>query len=612
MEIHFDADGALKVESRHPHMSIPLSRGRKVLIEGGVYGVSPRGLKALFERHAPEEAARRFEGDFIGVLVDGRGATVFADALNRTEIYYARCGRVWSASTDLEKVIRSLDRIDYDQAALSNYFAVYGGYAPKRMTFYREVRRLGVGESLRLSRAESGVRGVPFRPERTGNFANGEHEEYARDFEDAVRIRSSKRMNWVFLSSGWDSTGILAMLVKLHGPSKVRGVIGRMDYSRRAGTINQFELDRARKFAAYYGIRLDVVPLDLRGQDAVEYLERSRALMRRQHLYTLAGYNFFRLTDFILKNGGPEDPVFSGEISDGAHNLGFSQYATILDHPDLGFREYSDKMASYLFSPSFFKRVLAGDYKDDAIYGLLRARAGASRFDDEKPLDERQRRLKFVASLFLRGHRLPFYSLRNSKVLTARGVRALEDEVASGYLAEAAEKMEPETLYAWFLRLYNSFHWQGSTARMFGTRLALEGRKARLPYWDSRLQSFLSRMPEDWGRGLELRPTKYPLKWTLANRVDYPMELQTGPHSYLYDVNPRFNHASEVLFASRLAPHFKSLLKDRPYEQILSRETFDLDYLARLVKDYRAGVEFGGQERNDLMSLTVLSLVGWY
>ena len=35
----------------------------------------------------------------------------------------------------------------------------------------------------------------------------------------------------------------------------------------------------------------------------------------------------------------------AGEISDGVHNFGFSQFLTIF-HPSLEFREYADKMAS--------------------------------------------------------------------------------------------------------------------------------------------------------------------------------------------------------------------------------------------------------------------------
>jgi hypothetical protein len=32
----------------------------------------------------------------------------------------------------------------------------------------------------------------------------------------------------------------------------------------------------------------------------------------------------------------------------------------------------------------------------------------------------------------------------------------------TAYLAPAASAMTADTLYSWYLHLYNSFHWQGS------------------------------------------------------------------------------------------------------------------------------------------------------
>ena len=59
------------------------------------------------------------------------------------------------------------------------------------------------------------------------------------------------------------------------------------------------------------------------------------------------------------------------QVSDGAHNLGFSQYATIF-HPVSEFREYSDKMASYLFGKNFFKNIINKNEKNDVIFDLLK------------------------------------------------------------------------------------------------------------------------------------------------------------------------------------------------------------------------------------------------
>ncbi len=180
-------------------------------------------------------------------------------------------------------------------------------------------------------------------------------------------------------------------------------------------------------------------------------------------------------------------------------------------------------------------------------------------------------------------------------------------------LKEVAEKLEPETVYSCILYLYNSYFWQGSTERcMTAGILDLMGKTITSPYWDGRLQRFLSEMPEDWGRGLELKPTKYPLKWMLQNAIDYPLHLQTGPHSYLYDVNPQFSHTSEFLFGSHFRTYLQDLLKDFPYEEVLNPSHFNLRYINSLVKNYTSGKEFGGQRMNDLLPIVNLCLVGWY
>src|SRR5207237_976636 len=115
-----------------------------------------------------------------------------------------------------------------------------------------------------------------------------------------------------------------------------------------------------------------------------------------------------------------------------------SQYVTIF-HPTLAFREYSDKMASYLFGPTFFGLFLSDQFEDDPIYRLFRARAGAAHFDPPAK-DPVARRRQFLASFFLRGARIP---LRDAGVVRARPrlqpdeVSAEVDAAAPGGLSDA-------------------------------------------------------------------------------------------------------------------------------------------------------------------------------
>jgi len=616
----------LLVLSEKDCREVSLQNHEKLIVWGRIYAVLQKNgkyrpvsldsnwdsiIKNVFKESSFEDAIRKIEGDYVGCLIKKEeNAVIFGDSFNRKDVFYSLSREGLSAATSLPSVIRE-DKKAYDQAALANILSVFGMYAPKKHTMYKHVRRLGVGECLVLRDGKVRTEKLPFSPLKVGNYGKRELEEYARLLEDAVRIRGSDECNWIYLSSGWDSTSLLALLVKIYGASRVKAVIGEMKYAERSGTINRFEIDRAKKFADYYSVDLDVVPLDYTTKESIKKLEKIRHYFKDNHIY--GGFNFYLLSEHVRRKGSPNDSVFCGEISDGAHNLGFSQFTTIHEHPIMEFREYSDKMASYLFGPTFFKSILDGTYSQDAVYKLLRSRLSGHAFENgHYPLNEYERKAKFISSFFLRNRRIPFYDLKNIPSLTVKGARMYESEMFNTYLKECADRIKPETIYSWILHLYNSFHWQGSTVKAIHETANYNDIKLNMPYWDLRLQQFLSKMPENWGRGLELRPTKYPLKCMLENKVDYPAHLQVGPHSYIYDVNPNFSLAAEMLYGSAFVPYFQEMLESYPFENVLDARYFNLNYYRKLTDDYVAGVELLGQQLSDLFSLAWFCWIGWY
>lgn len=549
------------------------------------------------------------EGRFLLVRVDAGGSCeVTCDRYGQAECYYQRVGDGVVLATALDLLPISQGPVRFDQTALAHAFTVYGYRPPKRHTFYEGVRRVGVREIARCENGMCEVRTVPIRLPCAAEYGRRELREYADTLLAAIDVRSSHDGNVVYLSSGWDSTAILGCLVKLRGARHVRAVIGRMHYATRSGIINQFEIDRARAVADYYGVRLDIVELDYhqRGQALIEQLQ---PLGRSQMLSSMTYFNHSLLAQSVADTGGG-DAVFAGEISDGAHNLGFSQFVTIF-HPVLDFREYSDKMLGYTFGPTFLKQVQAGTFRDDAVYDLLRRRIGSVQFD-EPAADPAGVARQFLSSFFLRSARFPLVSLRNGSILTDAGRERYAAEMEAAYLAEPAAALTPETMYAWYLHLYNSFHWQGGTVATLGYTADTYQLPMHIPFWDSRLQEFLSAMPESWGRGLELKPTKYPLKWALEHVIDYPMHLQVGPHSYLYDVDPSFSHAAEFIYGSGLGPHLKRIVAKRQYREVLSPDVFNLDHFDRIVTRWLEGAEVRGAELNDLTSIVLCSASGWY
>lgn len=548
------------------------------------------------------------EGRFIAIrLGPDNACEVFCDRYGQRDLYYQTFEDGFVLASDLSLLPFKDTKVAYDPVAVAHSIYIYGFRPAKRHTFYKGVQRLGVGESARwennhLSLEADSPPIVPFQ-----EYGKRDLSRYSELLLEAVAKRSSPHGNIVYLSSGWDSTALLACLVKLHGAKKVRALISRLTMSQQTGLTNPFEVERARKFTDYFGVSLETVDADW-SQRGPDILERLQPMMRSHMFSGMSLYNWIVMAEYVAKTSHGE-AVFSGEISDGAHNLGFSQFTTFF-HPVLEFREYSDKMSSYLFGPTFLQSLQEGTFEKDVIYNLLKQKYKNGIFDlpCRKPVECAR---QLLASFFLRDIRIPLWSLKNNRALTEWGRQLYAEEMESIYIPAADEALTPETLYSWYLHLYNSFHWQGGTVSTLGATAEEYGFEMHLPFWDSRLQGFLAAMPESWGRGLEIRPTKYPLKWMLENVVDYPLHFQTGPHSYLYDIHPNFNHAAEFVFRSSFTPLIQKALQQRRYQALLSPEVFDYGYFDQVVDHYLKGQEVVS-ERNDLASLAFLSLTGWY
>ena len=136
--------------------------------------------------------------------------------------------------------------------------------------------------------------------------------------------------------------------------------------------------------------------------------------------------------------------------------------------------------------------------------------------------------------------------------------------------------------------------------------------KCRLPFLDIKLINFLSFMPESWGRGLDFRNTKFPLKWMLKNKIDYPYHLQEGSHAYIYDEDPSFSHLAEVVYGSSWNEVFKKSLNDGKFINLLDDKIFNMSYINEITSEFNLDKEVRGQRMTDLFALCVHSAVGLY
>jgi hypothetical protein len=526
------------------------------------------------------------------------------------DVYYQKLDNTVYISSSLDLLPVSKIGSEFDQVGIAHSLIVYGSRPAKKHTLYKDVQRLGVSEGIHLENENIAILKRSYKILKTKNFIDNDLNRYTEYFLEAIRARASENGNVVYLSSGWDSTSILGSLVHLFGKKKTRCVIGRMQYSDRSGVINQFEIDRARSIAEYYDVKLDIIEFDYRnnGEDILNNLKN---LFRSHNFANMTGFNHWLLAEAVAKTTNGSEVIFAGEMSDGAHNLGFSQYATIFHPSSFDFREYSDKMLSYLHGPTFFNEVHKGAQNQDPIWQIFKERGKNTIFDDIIS-DKSAINIQFLSSFFLRSGRMPFYSIKNSKILTEYGQNNFLKESEEFYLNDYAKNLTSENLYATYLHLYNTFHWQGSTVSTLEYTADYHGLNCVLPFNDKSIIDFLSEMPETWGRGLDFNPTKYPLKWMLKNKINYPIHLQKGPHSYTYDIIPDFSLIGEIMNSSSFKPIFIEALQNKMFLNKIDSDWFDNTYINSIVNNYITGKEIKGQELNEVSALALQSAIGLY
>lgn len=593
--------------------------GDKFFLLGAVVGVrqadgmlSPASsVKLETERLESFSRIPEVEGRYVLVKVTPGGACeVWTDQFGRIDVYWQVVDRAIIVGTSLAMLPISESGGTKDNVGLAHSLTVYGSRPAKQHTLYKGVQRLGVNQGIRVSGGKHELLTRPFKAANTSSYGERDLHRYTDLFLESLRARASTDGNVVYLSSGWDSTSILAGLVHLFGNRRVRAVIGRMQYSDRSGVINQFEIDRAHAIANYFGVRLDIIELDYR-TSAPSVLDRLRDLFRSQQFANLTGFNHWLLAEGAAKTANGDETIFAGEMSDGAHNLGFSQFMSIFHPASIEFREYGDKMASYLFGPTFLGQLQNGAHEQDPIWQIFKQRNTNTKFDQVATGDQAITQ-QLLASFFLRGGRMPLHSLNNTPMLTADGRANYAKESERVYLEDISGQVNKDNLYGWYLHLYNSFHWQGATVATLEHTAEAHGLRIVSPFHDSAVIDFLSAMPETWGRGLDLNSTKYPLKWMLRNRIDYPYHLQAGPHAYIYDVNPTFTLLGEILHASSFKGIFNEALKAGNFVGALDASIFDRSYIDGIVGRYLKGEELKGQDMKDLSVLAMHSAIGIY
>ena len=588
---------------------------KKYFIIGNINGYYDKDLilhkfsQKLLPKFVKDNLISKLDGRFMIIQIENEKIEIFCDCFSRYEIYYKFGGSNILISNNLNIFFNKRENSKkIDTVSLSHSLSIYGNRPFKGDTIFKKVKRLMLNQNIKINNNKFKIIDKKFKPESINkNFNIKDAKEYSIAFLKTLKIKSSTKLNIVYMSSGWDSSAILAGLVKIHGSKKIQCVIGRMKFSEKL-IANGFEISRAKKICNFFGVKLHITDFNyyknnvLRDKNLISFLKDNQ-------LASITSINHYVLSKFVKKKFGTKCNVFCGEISDGAHNLGFSQYTAIFHPTSYDFREYSDKMNSYLFGPTFLNFVYKNsNLEKDPIFSIFKKNNPYLKFDklgkSKKSIDE-----SLLSSFFLRPTRIPFVSKENLKFLTNKGKSLYQNEMIDKISKIIKINLNIKNHYSIILYLYNFFHWQGSTVLSFEKTCDYFGHVGHLPFLDQKIFKILSQMPEKYGRGLDFNNTKFLLKNMLKNSIKYPMHLQEGPHSYLYDVNPNFNHNYEIIYNSSMKKTFEEKLKKGTFISRLDKKYFDRKYIDKLRKDFLNGKKTSGQQLVDLFALSLHELV---
>jgi asparagine synthetase B (glutamine-hydrolysing) len=551
----------------------------------------PSIITSLVRNHGIDCLAKHLEGSYVCCWADlsGSKAGFFGDNLNRVPTYYSKQGDSISISTDLKDLASK--RRGLDQFSLYSYLLL--GYSAARDTFYSGVKRLASDEFFVISNE-----GIDLKLERSPikieAYSQKDLYRYDDIFTNAVDSRAATN-NVVMNSGGWDSTSILYKLTESQPKGAVSAAV--FDVVLPDGqSFNSYEVDKATRIGKYYGIQTERAEIDYSDQSLIDYWISHLDVLRNTHTYFWLHH--LKIGDMIGTTAKSGTRVFNGEASDSIHNFGFSQFVSV-NYDNMQLREIADKGKSYLYGPSFFEGIDNQQNPEDKIYNFFKSYYGKEKFVDTESLTSNERRKSYFEAFMLSYPRIPFAKWQ---IEVARD--SLQHDFASfmnaEYFSDMVEQCRPETLYYWLLQLYRRFHFNSYQIGI--TQVALQPHQLHcaMPFLDSQLLDYMYRMPEDWGRGLELRTTKYPLRFLAEHKWRMPLDIlmEKGPHSYIAEGDRRWSYSGgtwniycEIMYKSVLSNYFKSVFQATKVEEIFDSTLFDVDKLRSIVEGYVAGEE---------------------
>ena len=131
----------------------------------------------------------------------------------------------------------------------------YSTRPAKKDTIFQNIKRLGLSEKIILKKTKLNIFTNFFLPNNSENYSDDKIEDYFEIFKNYLKNNDSEKNKIIFMSSGFDSSFLTALLTKLFNRKNIFGVTCMHKFNSRSGVYNRFEVERVKKLSNYYGIK---------------------------------------------------------------------------------------------------------------------------------------------------------------------------------------------------------------------------------------------------------------------------------------------------------------------------------------------------------------------
>ena len=193
------------------------------------------------------------EGRFVIIASFKSETYVLLDRFSKKDVFLLKQKSHFYISDNFKAILNNNNNLSFNSMALSNLFLVYGVKMAKKDTIFNEIKRIGVNEKLLIKKNKFEIVDNYYKPESSIEYNDKMIDKYY-EINKSFFLNFGEKKRGLFMSSGFDSSYLLALQQQLFGSKNVIGLTCVQKFNQRSGVYNKFEIERVNKLAKFYNI----------------------------------------------------------------------------------------------------------------------------------------------------------------------------------------------------------------------------------------------------------------------------------------------------------------------------------------------------------------------